>query len=120
MKANKLNMIVIALALGGAIGNVYSAEPREALGTGLVASADTKDVQSAGAHPNEPGASGDPVSAEKAGKATGGAVKAAGPHPEEPGISGDPVSAEKAGKATGGAVKVQPSEERNPNPAPKQ
>jgi hypothetical protein len=115
---NKLNVVLIALTLGGTVGAMYGAQAAGPLGVGLVASADTKDVQSAGAHPNEPGTSGDPVSAEKAGKATGGAVKAAGPHPEEPGISGDPVSAEKPGQATGGPVKVVPGgdAERNPNP----
>jgi hypothetical protein len=107
----KLSAVLIALAVGGTIGVVYGAEPSTP-GT-------AKEVQSAGSHPNEPGASGDPISAEKAGKPTGGAVKAAGPHPEEPGISGDPVSAEKSGKATGGAVTVPPTEERNQNPAPK-
>lgn len=117
---NKLNMIVIALAFGGMSGIVYAAKSPEVVGSNLVASADTKDVQSAGAHPNEPGTSGDPISAEKPGKPTGGAVQTAGPHPEEPGISGDPVSAEKPGKATGGTMKVAPAEERNPNPSPKQ
>jgi hypothetical protein len=113
----KLNAVMVALAFGAVVGTVHGAQ---AAGMDVVASADTKEVQSAGSHPNEPGASGDPVSAEKAGKATGGAVKAAGPHPEEPGISGDPISAEKPGKATGGAVGVTPAEERNPNPVKKQ
>jgi hypothetical protein len=101
-------------------GIAYSAQLQEAVGNSVVASADTKEVQSAGAHPNEPGISGDPVSAEKPGKATGGAVQSAGPHPEEPGISGDPVSAEKPGKATGGAVKVVPGADAERNPNPKQ
>lgn len=113
----KLTAVLIALAVGGTSWVVYGAESTGIVG--VVASADNKEVQSAGSHPNEPGTSGDPVSAEKAGKATGGAVKAAGPHPEEPGTSGDPVSAEKSGQATGGAVTVPPTEERNQNPAPK-
>lgn len=121
---NKLSAVLIALAVGGTIGTVYGAQSPGSLGVEVVASADTKDVQSAGAHPNEPGTSGDPVSGEKPGKATGGAVKAAGPHPEEPGISGDPISAEKSGKATGGPVKVTPGSDaernRNPSASPKQ
>lgn len=117
---NKLTVVVVALAVGGTIGAVYGAQLPGSVGVGVLASADTKDVQSAGAHPNEPGTSGDPISAEKPGKPTGGAVQTAGPHPEEPGISGDPVSAEKPGKATGGTMKVAPGEERNPNPMPKQ
>jgi hypothetical protein len=117
---NKLSMVLMALVLGGTIGMVYGAQPLGPAGATLLASADTKEVQSAGAHPNEPGISGDPVSAEKPGKATGGAVQSAGPHPEEPGISGDPVSAEKPGKATGGAVKVVPGADAERNPNPKQ
>lgn len=119
---NKLNMIVIALAFGGMTGVVYAAKAPEVAGSMLVASADAKDVQSAGAHPNEPGISGDPISGEKPGKPAGGAVQSAGPHPEEPGISGDPVSAEKPGKATGGSVEVGPADPRHPNPSvpPKQ
>ena len=107
---NKLSIILMALAFGGTSAIVYAAQATAPAGVGVVASADTKEVQSAGAHPNEPGISSDPVSAEKPGQATGGAVKAAGPHPEEPGISGDPVSAEKPGQATGGPVKVAPSD----------
>jgi len=107
---NKLSMVVMALAFGGTTGIVYGAQPPGALDAGLVASADTKEVQSAGGHLNEPGTENNPVSAEKPGKATGGAMQSAGPHPEEPGISGNPVSAEKPGQATGGSVKVVPSQ----------
>ena len=52
---NKLNMIVIALAFGGMTGVVYAAKAPEVSGSMLVASADAKDVQSAGAHPNRAG-----------------------------------------------------------------
>jgi hypothetical protein len=115
---NKLSMALMALAFGGTIGIAYGAQSSGLDGAVLVASAETKEVQSSGAHPNEPGISGDPVSAEKPGKATGGAVQSAGPHPEEPGISGDPVSAEKPGKATGGPVKVVPGPDAERNPSP--
>jgi hypothetical protein len=84
----KISVILMSLAFGATTAIVYAAPE-------VVASADRQDVQSAGGHLNEPGPQNDPLSAEKHGTATGGAVKAAGAHPEEPGRSGDPVSAEK-------------------------
>jgi hypothetical protein len=105
-QVNKTSMVVIALAFGGAIAGAYGAQFPGAPESWVVASADTKDVQSAGGHSNEPGQQNDPASAEKGGQPTGGAVKAAGPHPEEPGISGDPVSAEKKATSAGGDVKA--------------
>ena len=113
---SKLRVVLAALAIGGAIGIVYGAQG--AVGFDIVASADTKDVQCAGPHPNEPGTRNDPCGAQQGAKPAGGTVQSAGPHPEEPGIRGDPISAEKPAKATGGGVKVAPAEERNPNPVP--
>lgn len=121
---NKLSAVVIALAFGGTIATVYGAQPLGTPGPGVLASADPTEVQSsggkvdqpgreigttaekptgssvkaAGPHPDEPGISNDPISAEKPGIPTGGGVKAAGPHPDEPGRSNDPVSAEKPQK----------------------
>jgi len=131
----KFTVVGIALALGATLGTVaQSAEPwrpwlmkspqvqpagpfpGEPWRPWLVKHGGTKEVQSAGAHPNEPGISNDPVSAEKPGKPVGGSVQAAGPHPEEPGISNDPVSAEKSGRATGGPVTVTPGPDANRNP----
>ena len=117
---NKFSTVVAALAVAGMAGAVYGAQSAQPANFyERAAKVMGPSLQSAGAHPNEPGTSNDPVSAEKAGTPAGGGVKAAGPHPEEPGISGDPVSAEKAGKATGGPVSITPGAdaERNPNPA---
>lgn len=94
-----MSVILMALAFGATTAIVYAAPE-------VVASADRKDVQSAGGHLNEPGPQNDPLSAEKKGTATGGAVKAAGGHLEESGTQNDPLSAEKHGTATGGAVKA--------------
>ena len=91
--------IVVALTLAAAMAAVYAADPQEPGRSGDPVSAEKKPVKkpstkTTGAHPTEPGRSGDPVSAEKKTKPTG-ELKAAGAHPTEPGRSGDPVSAEK-------------------------
>jgi len=95
----KISVILMGLAFGGAIALAYAAPE-------VVASADRKDVQSAGGHLNEPGTQNDPLSSEKKGTATGGAVNAAGGQLQESGTQNDPLSPEKHGTATGGAVKA--------------
>jgi hypothetical protein len=102
----RTSVILMALAFGGMTAIVYTAQGAASRGSEVVASADRKDVQSAGGHLSEPGGQNDPLSAEKHGTATGGTVKAAGGHPEEPGGQNDPLSAEKHGTATGGNVKA--------------
>ena len=90
---------VVALAFAAGMTAVYAADPQEPGRSGDPVSAEKKPVKKpttkqAGAHPTEPGRTGDPVSAEKKAK-PGADVKAAGAHEKEPGRSGDPVSAEK-------------------------
>ena len=115
----KISVILMGLAFGGAVALAYAAPE-------VVASADRKDVQSAGGHLNEPGPQNDPLSAEKHGTATGGAVQSAGGHLNEPGPQNDPLSPEKHGTATGGTVKAagghleEPGTQNDPASAEKQ
>ena len=113
-----MSAILMALAFGATTAIVYGAPE-------VVASADVKDVQSAGGHLNEPGPQNDPLSAEKQGTATGGAVKSAGGHLNEPGTQNDPLSAEKHGTATGtvkaaGGHLDEPGTQNDPASAEKQ
>ena len=93
---------LLAITFAAVAASAYAADPQEPGRSGDPVSAEKKAVKKKKAktgdgHAQEPGRSGDPVSAEKKAK-PGGDVKAAGPHPDEPGRAGDPVSAEKAKK----------------------
>ena len=98
----KLLTTLLAATFATVMASAYAAEPQEPGRSGDPVSAEKKHVEkkkakTAGGHQKEPGRSGDPVSAEKTAKPAGD-VKAAGAHPDEPGRSGDPVSAEKTKK----------------------
>ena len=99
----KLLPSLIAVTFAAVMASVYTAEPQEPGRSGDPVSAEKKQAKKhkkanpAGAHATEPGRSGDPMSAEKSARLSG-EVKAAGAHGDEPGRSGDPACAEKPKK----------------------